>query len=131
MFCPGELYIVDLSSEGYSGEALNNDEWFHDPNFLNENEESWPELFGCSNTESEIALMETIKRTDKPTVHSLATVEKGYGLKGIGNVVDCRRYSSKTKLFRITAYLLKFIARIKKRTANNMSVLGTSRKTIS
>ena len=68
--------------------------------------------------------METIKRSDKPTLHSLVVVEKGYGLKGIGNVVGCRRYSSKTKLFRVAAYVLRFIAKIKKRTANNMSELS-------
>ena len=68
--------------------------------------------------------METIKRSDKPTLRSLVVVEKGYGLKGIGNVVGCRRYSSKTKLSRVTSYVLRLIAKIKKRTANNMYELS-------
>ena len=126
MFCPRELNIANLPSRGCSGEALlKNDEWFHGPNFLKENKENWPQPSGCSNTEREIALTETSKRSDKPTVHSLAAVEKGNVLKGVGKVVDCHRYSSTTKLLiRVTAYLVKFIARIKKRKANNMSELS-------
>ena len=92
---------------------------------MKENEENWPQLFRCSDTESEIALTETTKLPDKPTVYSLAGVEKEYGLNGIGKVIDCRRYSSKAKLLRVTAYyVLRSIARIEKRTANDMSELS-------
>ena len=39
----GELNIVHLPSRGCCEEALlKNDEWFHGPNFLKENEENWP-----------------------------------------------------------------------------------------
>ena len=41
MFCPGELNIAHLPSRVCCGEALlKNDEWFHGPNFLKENEEN-------------------------------------------------------------------------------------------
>ena len=109
MFC-SELNVMDLSSGGCSGEALlKNNEWFHDPNFLKGKKENWPQPLGCNSTESEIALTETIKRSDKPTVHSLPAVEKGYRLKGIGKVVDCHRYSSKTKFLCVTANVLRFM----------------------
>ena len=107
-------------------QLLKNGEWFHGPNFLKENEKNWQQLSRCSETESEIPLTETIKLPDKPTVHCLAAVEKGYGLKGIEKVIDCCRYSLKAKLLRVTAYVLTFIARIKKRTANDMSELSAA-----
>ena len=40
---------------------------------------------------------------------SRGIVEKLYGLKGIGKIIDCRRYSSNAKLLRVTSYVLRFM----------------------
>ena len=45
-------------------------------------------------------------RSKAPTVHTLATVEQ---TPMLGDVIDCERYSSMSKLLRVTAYVLRAV----------------------
>ncbi|CAB3977862.1 Hypothetical predicted protein [Paramuricea clavata] len=119
MFCPGEFNIADLPSRGCSGAALvKNDEWFHGPNFLKLSEENWPKPPRCNGAESEIALSETVKSVNKSTTHSLTVLEKKHNTVSVGKVVDCHRYSSRIRLLRVTAYVFRFVRRIKGQTVD-------------
>lgn len=115
MFCPGEFNIADLHSRGCSGAALiKNDEWFHGPKFLELSEENWPKPPRCNGAEREIALSETVKSVNKSTTQSLTVLEKKHNTDNVGKVVDCHRYSSKTRLLRVTrTYIHRFVRRIK------------------
>ena len=55
-----------------------------------------------------------MKCTSKTITHSLTVQEGEYDTSSVGNIVDSKRYGSKIKLLRVTAYVLRFIRRVKK-----------------
>jgi hypothetical protein len=81
-------------------------------------EENWPKPPRCNGEESEIALSETVKSDNKSTTHSLTVLEKKHNTVNVGRVVDCHRYSSNTRLLRVTAYVFRFVGRIKGQTVD-------------
>jgi hypothetical protein len=81
-------------------------------------EENWPKPPRCNGAESEIALSETVKSDNKSTTHSLTVLEKKHNTVNVGMVVDCHRYSSNTRLLRVTAYVFRFVRRIKGQTVD-------------
>ncbi|CAB4028470.1 Hypothetical predicted protein, partial [Paramuricea clavata] len=89
-------------------------------------EENWPK---SPRAESEIALSETVKSDNKSTTHSLTVLEKKHNTVNVGRVVDCHRYSSNTRLLRLTAYVFKFVRRIKGQTVDKTLELSADRRT--
>ena len=55
---------------------------------------------------------------DRQTVTSLLAAEE----TGISQIIDCEEYSSTNRLFRVTAYVLKFVDRLKNRSDDNPEV---------
>ena len=109
-FCPGSMNPADLPSRGIkASELVKSHTWWNGPAFLYLPETEWPT---SRNAESnEIALQETVKRPTLPT-HTLVTKENPTP-PNISELMNCGDFSDLTKLFRVTAYVLRFIDRVK------------------
>ncbi|KAL9954863.1 hypothetical protein ACROYT_G042448 [Oculina patagonica] len=114
-FCPGELNPADLPSRGCGGEQLaQNQTWWNGPKFLRLSRDHWPESPQTSAlSENKEALQEVVKNPISVT-HSLVTTESEDHSVNLSQVIDIERYSSVTRLLRVTAYILRFICNAKK-----------------
>ncbi|KAL9961132.1 hypothetical protein ACROYT_G030023 [Oculina patagonica] len=118
-FCPGELNPADLPSRGCGGEQLaQNQSWWNGPKFLRLSRDHWPESPQTSAlSENKDALQEVVKNPVSVT-HSLVTTESKDHSVNLSQVIDIERYSSVTRLLRVTAYVLRFIRNAKKSVSN-------------
>ena len=109
-FCPGQMSPADLPSHGVkASELVKSYSWWNGPTFLHLPEVEWP---ASRNEESnEIALQETLKRPVVPT-HTLVTKENSTP-PNISELINCGDFSNLTKLLKVTAYVLRFIDRVK------------------
>ena len=106
---PGTENIADLPSRGCTPDVLDKqrDTWFHGPKWLLHDESTWP-----ARTAEELVLSEEqkrdisqeIKKAEKKKVTILAQDERH-----IEKIIDPARFSTFTKLLRVTALVLKFI----------------------
>ena len=114
--CPGELNPADLPSQGCSVQVLKkNATWWTGPRFLTFPEEQWPTDPQPTSKDNEQAFVELIKHPPMVT-HSLAGLSPStYGSFNLENIIDPQRYSTKTKLLRVTAIVLQFIRNLRKR----------------
>ena len=100
-----------LPSRGIRGPDLAQTKaWWVGAKFLKFPKEKW--LPEPGNTEIEVneANVEVMKLKAPPSITRwLTSVSKTVSLPNIEAVVDCNRYSSKTKLLRVTARVMRFI----------------------
>ena len=101
---------ANLPSRGIkASELVKSHTWWNGPAFLYLPETERPT---SRNAESnEIALQETVKRPTLPT-HTLVTKENPTP-PNISELMNCGDFSDLTKLFRVIAYVLRFIDRVK------------------
>lgn len=101
---------ADLPSRGIKAtELVNNYTWWNGPAFLYLPEAKWPT---SRNVESnEIAHQETVKHSTSPT-HTLVTKENS-APHNISELINCNDFSDPMRLFRVPAYVLRFIDRVK------------------
>ncbi|XP_078364115.1 uncharacterized protein LOC144648427 [Oculina patagonica] len=118
-FCPGELNPADLPSRGCGGEQLaQNQSWWNGPKFLRLSRDHWPKSPQTSAlSKNKDALQEVVKNPVSVT-HSLVTTESKDHSVNLSQVIDIERYSSVTRLLRVTAYVLRFIRNAKKSVSN-------------
>ena len=84
---------------------LNNDLWWKGPPFLLTSPEAWPDLpTSLDTSESDRELV----KTPVTIVHSLASASLSLQSAGISKVMELTRYSTLSKLLRVTALVLKF-----------------------
>ncbi|CAB3999872.1 Hypothetical predicted protein [Paramuricea clavata] len=96
-------------------ELVNNKSWWNGPEFLKENPESWPKS-ATTNT-NELADKELLKHPPVVT-SSLPCVSKNVSrVANLENIIDIERYSTKIKLLRVTAIVMRFV-KLLKRKAN-------------
>ena len=113
-FCPGELNPADLPSRGCRGVDLTkNETWWNGPEFLGCRNESWPSEPNLTSSDVSIAFAEIAKPKTEPKItRSLVNVTDR--TVDVEAIIDCKRYSNKTKLLRVTALVNRFIAKITK-----------------
>ena len=100
--CPGELNPADLPSRGCSGRELAEAEtWWNGPKFLKESKDQWPVDPQPTSKDNDEAYNEVMKNPH-PIVHSLSGISLN-GSVHIERILDPQRYSTKTKLLRVTA----------------------------
>ena len=105
---PGTENSADLPSRGCTPDVLDQkkDEWFHSQKWVKEDESSWPtrtvEELVLSEEQKQDISKEIRKKEQKVTI--LAKDERS-----IEKIIDPARYSTFTKLLRVTALVLKFI----------------------
>ena len=110
-FCPGEKNPADLPSRGIRGPDLAQTEaWWHGAEFLKSSKEIWPSEPGNTEIDENEANVEVMKPKPPSLITRLLTnVSKTVALPNIEVIIDCNRYSSKTRLLRVTARVMQFI----------------------
>ena len=108
-YCPTDKNPSDIGSRGIKIERLvGNQLWWHGPDFLIKDCENWPSSNFLSR-ESSISDMAVSELKSKTNVVSLVCVSENSQNLSVNTVIPCERFSSYTKLIRITALVLKFI----------------------
>ena len=104
-FVQGELNPADLPSRGCSAEELSrNQTWWSGPEFLKHSEESWPEQPLSSGIDNEEVSLSEVRKTSPAVVRSLVNLsQRQEPLRRIDEIMDCKRYSTKLRLLRVTA----------------------------
>ena len=116
-YCPGKINPADLASRGVTGkELVNNSLWWNGPEFLLKPESEWPTF--TFNQVDETAMHEIVK-CQPQTVHSLVNHAQ-LNSCDLNKVIDLNKFSSLTKLLRVTAYILRFIEVLKHRRLNRI-----------
>ena len=124
--CPGAMNPADLPSRGIQvDEIVSNSLWWNGPSFLQRPEEEWPKLTSQEEIDP-TAEAEIVKQPKLVTRALVGTISPQ--LSNVAAVIDCKRYSSKLKLLRVTGYVFRFIYKLKRRvkhtneqTSNNDS----------
>ena len=108
---------ADLPSRGIATKDLaNNSIWWNSPEYLLHSETEWPEVTNPNS--NELVLQEAVKNSPKIT-HSLVSVSVKNQFKKVNQIINVGHYRDLTRLLRVTALVLKFIKRIKKRKVAN------------
>ena len=126
-FCPGKENLADLPSRsGGAMDLMNNRTWWNGPSFLQQGSENWPDLPTSFDVES--ANAELVKKT---IVHSLVTTSRQVATPNIDleAIVSPERYSTRLKLLRVTALVLRIVDRVKssQRSEENLTAEGISK----
>ncbi|XP_028412045.1 uncharacterized protein LOC114534774 [Dendronephthya gigantea] len=111
--CPGELNPADLPSRGCSGRELAEAEtWWNGPKFLQTSREHWPQDPQPPSKVNDEVLSEEMKNPTE-IVHLLYDRSLN-DFVHIEEIIDPKRYSTKIKLLRVTARVIRFIRKISK-----------------
>ena len=108
-FVPTGLNPADVGTHPASLENINLDFWLKGLQFLLSDCKDWPsQTFLLSEKEAKLE-----NQVVKTSIYSVVVESKG-----IGEVLDCSKFSSLDKLLRITSYLLRFIFNLWTRQKN-------------
>ena len=119
-YCPGVQNPADLPSRGLTGnEMVDNSMWWCGPQFLQLPEEEWPRDQPTADT-NEAALSEVVKNPPN-VVHVLASCEEITTEVNLAEIINCQQISSLDRLFRVTAYVLRYVDILKRRTSTRKS----------
>ena len=113
LFCPGQVNPADISSRGIYGKNLaTNLFWWEGPEFLKLDQSEWPR----APTEAELREIDTAmkeKLKHEPTItHAMLAREKEVPIQ-VNKICDLSRFSSKGKLLRSMAWVLRFVDNVK------------------
>ena len=112
--CPGNLNPADLPSRGLSGDRLLNSKlWWEGPPFLMLSGNEWPSE--VQPHVNDVAYQEIVKNPPEVT-HVLAAHNKPN--PNLEAVIDCNRYSSLTRLLRVTALVFRAVKAFKQLIAD-------------
>ena len=102
-YCPSEDNPADIGTRGMIASKLNESQlWWNGPSWLVKEESFWPKQEPISDTE------ETEEERATSMVASDITDEDG-----LGSIMDVTRYGTFWKLFRITAWVVRFVWNIR------------------
>eukprot|EP00795_Rhopilema_esculentum_P004932 gene4932-21272_t len=113
MYCPTEFNPADLGTRGTTAGKLQHcDKWWEGPTWLTKRE-NWP-------TQPQAIASEEAKAEMRQATAVIATTEVTLG---ISSFIDPRKYSSGKKLFRITAWIWRFVNKLKGRSLETAEAL--------
>ncbi len=100
-FCPGEKNPADLPSRGIRGPDLaENEIWWNGAEFLQFPKKMWPSEPRTAEIDENEANAEIMKPKTPPSItRSLNSVSETVSPSNVGAVIDCKRYSSQTRLY--------------------------------
>ena len=116
-FCPGRLNPADLPTRGVKARDLKNSNiWWHGPKFLSEPQKAWPEQPNIQAPYDQV--QDEMKAEFRNNIQKLSTNHTTAELTCfVEAVINPKNYGDVTQLFRIRAYVLKFILRLKSSVA--------------
>ena len=115
--CPETENPADLPSRGMKAEAFKQSEiWWHGPPWLVEGKEMWPEFANTTKPSSG-----EMRVSDRPT-HCTGIVVN-VRMPDLSSVFHQQKYSDISRLFRDTAFVLRFLHNLKSRR-NGMATAG-------
>ena len=118
-YCPSESNPANIASRGSKISVLaHSDLWWKGAPFLKEGEVQWPNLPDNPIGESIVPEEVTKKLRRKPEISNVMTVSVQC-FQNISEVICPERFSSLSKLVRVTALVLKFIERLKRKIETN------------
>ena len=105
---------ADIASRGSSTGELRDDRiWWHGPDWLTQPQQIWPEWIGASTDKQKAEIQSEVESEYRKTkVMFEAKLIAGEGppeSRGAPFVIDIKRFSSFTKLCRVTAWVSRFI----------------------
>jgi len=111
-YSPGAQNPADLPSCGLSGkELVESSLWWNGPEFLKNPDSDWPKSPEMK-ADNEEAMIELVKRPPNVT-HSLLNAQESLTPINFTAIIEPRKYSSLMRLLRISAYVLRFIKKLK------------------
>ena len=116
-FCPGRLNPADLPTRGVKTRDLkNSDIWWQGPKFLCESEEAWPKQPNIQAPYDQV--QDELKAEFRKSIQKLSTNYATVMVTcSVEVVINPKNYGDVVQLFRITAYVLKFIRKLKSSVA--------------
>eukprot|EP00112_Aurelia_sp_Birch-Aquarium-sp1_P002090 Seg1227.8 transcript_id=Seg1227.8/GoldUCD/mRNA.D3Y31 product="hypothetical protein" protein_id=Seg1227.8/GoldUCD/D3Y31 len=121
-YCPGPQNPADLPSRGKCSNLAANRLWWEGPEFLTGKPENWPKSPSGSELESESAMKEKLKNDPKIT-YAMLISDTG-SQPQIDKILDLTRFSSKGKLLRSIAWVIRFVSNLKCKVSNKDSNTG-------
>ena len=110
--CPGVDNPADIPPRGMTATQLkNNRVWFHGPSWLVEIENKWPTPKHLTQLSQECSEEMKVEREKTSVIASLVTTQVK-----LTSIIDRTRISNFQRLLRITAYVIRFVNRVQKRT---------------
>lgn len=115
---------ADIATRGCSLQNLNNDElWWHGPQWMVKQRAEWFESEFRSNKQTNSDYESELKKS-KQTKETSSLLSSGNTYEVFPSIgapfeIDYVKYSSVTKLLRVTAYVLLFIRKLRKSPAKN------------
>ena len=113
-YCPSGDNPADLLTRGTRSTALSTPLWTNGPSWLSD-ESKWPQW----NSTLSLHL-----QTDDTEVEQPVPMDPTEPHTGIHKIIDLSRYSTLTKLLRVTGYVLRFINNLKDSTAKQTGTLS-------
>ena len=98
---------------------VDNSMWWCGLQFLQLPEEEWPQDQATVDT-NEAALSEVVKNPPN-VIHVLASCEEILTEVNLAEIINCQQISSLGRLLRVTAYVLRFVDILKRRTSTRKS----------
>ena len=115
-FCPASLNPADLPSRDISTQELSNKSlWFNGPEFLVNDEDQWPKCPATNKSEPDEVLREVAKQPSNVVRSLVITNDEQSTEFDLNKVIYSNRFSSLSRLLRVTAYVLRYINALKKK----------------
>ena len=126
-YCNTKENPADITSKGCKApELVNNDLWWKGPQFLKESDEMWSNIVEFTSETEEKAEKEMKKSARSVPNEETVNLVSGKKLCSVNEVIDCEHFSDLHKLFRITAYVKRFIVNLRSRICKNVIALNGS-----
>ena len=115
-YCPSDLNPSDIASRGSkASDLVSSDLWWNGAPFLEKEERQWPNVPNCPITEEKVTSEagKESKVGDTTKTSSFMTVSSKVS-QSVSEVIQPERFSSFSRLIRVTGLVLKFIRKVKR-----------------
>ena len=115
--CPGETNPADVGSRGELPENLKNNElWWSGPTWLTNDVSNWPSSNVAIDCPTEECMLEARKKRVSDSVEKTqVTLTVTNNVLNLEEIINANKYSDSERLFRTTAWVLRFVHNLKSR----------------